>query len=163
MNSQTQFHPPAPAKSLQDSSLNSSINLQQQLCFASIDNTPGALNDDSLVRGIITSSIKQSGKSREQIAEEMSESLAVQVTARMITSFTAESKELHRWPGAWDRAFCQATGDHRLLIFRVERSGLHVINDDEHDLLELGRQYLLRNQADDQIVRLQRRLRGVAL
>ena len=32
----------------------------------------------------------------------------------MLNSFTAESKEKHRWPFAWTRAFCQSTGDWRM-------------------------------------------------
>jgi len=160
LNPCTYPRPSASAKSLPNAGTNS---FQQTIRFRQVDATPGALNDDSMVRGIITDAIKRCGKSREQIADEMSDALALPVTARMIASFTAESKELHRWPGAWDRAFCQVTGDERLMVFRIERSGLHVINDSEKDLLELGRQFLIRNQADEQIALLQKRLHGVAL
>jgi hypothetical protein len=123
----------------------------------------GGLNDDSLVRETICDSIKRSGKSREQIADDMSALLGLRVTARMITSFTAESKELHRWPAAWDRAFCTATGDDRLLRCCAEAAGLKVIGQQEVALMELGRQYLLRKRADEAIGELERRLAGVTL
>jgi hypothetical protein len=124
---------------------------------------PGALNDDLLVREVISDAIKRSEKSREVIADEMSRSLAIQVTARMISSFTAESKELHRWPGAWDRAFCAATGDTRLLFCRVELAGYHVIDDEEADLLELGREMLRQKRAAEKIAMLERGLQGMEL
>lgn len=125
--------------------------------------TPGSLNDDLLVRQVITDSIKKSGKSREQIADEMSRTLAIPVSARMISSYTAESKELHRWPGAWDRSFCAATGDNRLLFCLVELAGFHVINDSEADLLSLGREYLRQKRAAEKAALLEKRLQGMDL
>lgn len=116
-----------------------------------------------MVRGVITRSIKCSEKSRDQIADEMSELLGVPVTGRMITSFTAESKELHRWPGAWDRAFCKAVGDDTLLKCRAEAAGYLVISGSDIQLLELGRQYLRRKRADAQAAALEAQLSGVEL
>jgi hypothetical protein len=128
-----------------------------------IDVVPGSLNDDLLVREVIGNAIKQTEKTRKQIAEEMSRSLAVAVTARMITAFTSESKELHRWPGAWDRAFCAAVDDDSLLKCRVEAAGYHVINESEAELLALGREYLRQKRAGDQVALLERRLAGVEI
>jgi hypothetical protein len=130
---------------------------------SSIKPLPGSLNDDSLVRGLVTDAIKRSGKSREQIADEMQSMLAVPVTARMIASFTAESKELHRWPGAWDRAFCAATGDFRLLYSRVELAGYKVITQTEAELLDLGREFLREKRAAEHVALLEKRLSGVEL
>lgn len=124
------------------------------------DAAPGSLNDDSLTRRVITIGIKRSGKSREQIADAMSIYLGLKVTARMLACFTAESKELHRWPGAWDRAFCAATGDDALLKCRAEAAGYRLIRDDEIYLLELGRHFLRRKRADAEVEILERRLAG---
>lgn len=123
----------------------------------------GSLNDDLLVREVVTAAIKRSDKSREQIAEEMSRTLGVRVTARMLTSFTSESKELHRWPGAWDRAFCHAVKDTQLLVCRVERAGFWVIEKDEYDLLALGREYLRQKRASEKVALLERQLAGLEL
>jgi hypothetical protein len=130
---------------------------------SSTDIVPGSLNDDSLVRETITESIKRSGKTRERIAEEMTRTLGLPVTARMITSFTTKSKELHRWPGAWDRAFCAAVGDNSLLFCCLERAGFRAINEAEADLLELGREYLKQERANDQVALLKKRLQGFDL
>ncbi len=124
---------------------------------------PGSLNDDLMVREVITNAIKRSTKSREEIAEEMSRLLAVSVTERMITAFTSESKELHRWPGAWDRAFCAAVGDDSLLKCRVEAAGYKVIDSIEADLLDLGREMLRQKRAAENAAMLERRLAGVVL
>jgi hypothetical protein len=130
---------------------------------SSTDHAPGSLNDDSLVRAVITDAIKRCRKGREQIAEDMQRLLGVPVTARMIGSFTSESKELHRWPGAWDRAFCFATGDFRLLCCRVEAAGFHVITRAEAELLELGKEHLRRKRASENVELLEKRLLGVDL
>lgn len=116
-----------------------------------------------MVRAVVTGAIKHSGKSREQIASQMSELLGLQVTARMLASFTAGSKELHRWPGAWDRAFCVATGNDVLLRCRVEAHGLFVVTPDEYELMELGREYLRQKRASEQVALIEKRLRGVDL
>jgi hypothetical protein len=124
---------------------------------------PGSLNDEALVRSVLIVSIKAGGKSRPQIADEMSELLGISVTERMLNAFTAESKELHRWPGAWDRAFCEATGDNRLLCCRLNAAGLRVITPEEEKLLELGRQYLRRKRAEKRISSIEQDFEGFDL
>lgn len=130
---------------------------------SSINVPPGSLNDDLLVREVITESIKRSGKTREQIAEEMTRTLGITVTARMITSFTSETKELHRWPGAWDRAFCLAVNNNRLLFCLVELAGYRVIDETEVELLDLGKEFLRQKRAADKVALLEKRLAGVDL
>lgn len=137
MNPRTQCVPKVPGQSLED-----------DRAFSSIE---GSLNDELMVRTVLTGSIKRSGKTRETIADEMTALLGVTVTARMITAFTSESKELHRWPAAWDRAFCFAVRDTTLLTCRAELAGLRMITPEEQAILELGRAYLQRTEADDQM------------
>jgi len=124
---------------------------------------PGSMNDEELVRSVLTDSIKHSGKSREIIADEMSILLGIKVTARMITAFTAASKEMHRWPGAWDRAFCSAVGDNRLLLCTVHAAGFQVITPEQAKLLDLGREYLRRKRAEKSISAIEQDLEGVDL
>jgi len=141
------------------------ITAIQQLSFdlQSANLLPGSFNDAFIIRGILVDAIKRSGKSRIQLAEEMSLLTGREITERMLNGFTAESKEDYRWPAELDRAFCHATGDDRLLTCRVEQAGLQVINGEEADVLKLGRQYLIRKSADEQIALLEARLRGVTL
>ncbi len=132
---------------------------QVEISFASESVQSGSFDDAAIIRGVLIQSIKRSGKSRAAIAEEMEYLLARTVTDAMLNAFTAD-REDRRWPAEFDRAFCKATGDNSLLACRAEMAGLHVINDEEKDLMELGRQFLLRSQADEQIALLQRRLHG---
>jgi hypothetical protein len=121
---------------------------------------PGSMNDASVIRGLITEVIRVSGKSRAQIAEEMSYLVGREVTERMLNGFTAESKDDYRWPAELDRAFCTVTGDTRLLTCRVELFGLYVIGDEEMELLELGMAFHQKATAEAKIEMLQKRLSG---
>jgi hypothetical protein len=82
------------------------------------------------------------------------------VTERMLNNWTAAVRDNYRWPAELDRAFCTVTGDPRLLTFRVKLYGLHVIQESELHLLELGRAVHQRSQAEEKIEALQQRLRG---
>ena len=90
--------------------------------------------------------------------------LGMRVTEKMLNSYTGESNQTHRWPAAWDRAFCQVTGDDTLLVCRVLATGrLYVITEVESHLLELGREYLRQKRAAEKSELLERRLRDVEL
>ena len=125
--------------------------------------TPGSLNDDHVIRAIVTDSIRNCTKSREEIADEMTLHLGERVTVRMLNSYTAGASEKHRWPAQYSRAFCHATGDDRLIRCITERAGLHLITSDEGKMLELGRQFLIRKRADEAIAKLEQILRGAEL
>jgi hypothetical protein len=109
------------------------------------------MNDSALVRHVLAESMRRCGKSRQQIAEEMSHLVGRTVTERMLNAFTAESREDHRWPAEFDRAFCAAVGDPWLLRCRAELAGFRVIDPDEATILELGRSYLTRKRAEAEI------------
>ncbi len=120
----------------------------------------GSMDDAGIIRGVLLQSIRNSGKSRAAIADEMSFHLARTITEKMLNAFTAESRDDRRWPAEFDRSFCAATGDDTLLRCRAEMAGLHVIDDRQRDLMELGEQYIARQRADEQILLLQQRLNG---
>lgn len=121
---------------------------------------PGELNDEGVVRAIVTDAIRNCSKSREEICEEMTRLTGTSVTLRMLNSYTSEAAERHRWPSQFTRAFCHVTGDWSLLRCITERSGFHLITKAERELMELGRQYLIRKQADEAIGKLEKRLHG---
>jgi len=124
---------------------------------------PGSLDDESIVRRVVTESIRKSAKSREQIAEEMSRLTGKRITVRMINGFTCESEELLRWPAQYTRAFCCVVNDWSLLHCLVERSGFLMITRDEASLLELGREYLRQKRASERVQSLEIRLAGFEL
>jgi hypothetical protein len=68
------------------------------------------------LREVLSSAIKHSGKSRAQIAAELSDALGRAVTVSMLNDFTSVSgyKEGARFPAAWIIAFCVAVGDDSL-------------------------------------------------
>lgn len=116
---------------------------------------PNHCDDDSLVRGLITDAIRRSTKSRAQIAEEMSHLLGQEVTEAQLNAFTAPSKTGHRWPSAWDRAFCHATGDFRLLTKKAELAGFRVVSVEEYQYLQLGKTYIEQKRAAEAMARLE--------
>jgi len=159
-SSRSQYSSREPIESSADFGPKISGTRQTEMTFALDTVRPGSLDDSSVIRGVLIQSIKRSGKSRAAIAEEMELSLARTVTDKMLDAFTAESRNDRRWPAEFDRAFCAATGDNTLLACRAEMAGLHVIDDDEYLLLDLGRQFLIRSQAEEKIALLQKRLHG---
>jgi hypothetical protein len=112
------------------------------------------MDDDSIVRAVITEAIKRSEKSREEIAEEMQTLMGRRVTERMLKAFTADSKELHRFPLAFTRAFCHVVGDQTLLRVIVEKAGLGLMTPEDVAFARLGRSYFLRDQASDDVANL---------
>ena len=61
---------------------------------------------------------QMSGKTREQVAHEMSENLGQRVTVDMLNDFSRakDSRRKVRFPLSWLRAFCGATGSDELAI-----------------------------------------------
>lgn len=124
---------------------------------------PGSFNDETIVRSLVTEAIRLCGKSREQIADEMTVMVGEKITLRMLNSYTSAAAEQHRFPQQYARAFCAATGDSRLLRCIAERAGLHIISGDDLKLLALGRQILTQKRAARQIALLETELEGVTL
>lgn len=120
---------------------------------------PGSMSDGARIRAVLVDSIRTSSKSRQQIADEMTVLAGSRVTERMLNGYTAESRSEYRWPAELTRAFCAATNDDRLLTILPELAGLRVITAAEADLLELGRNYLVRKEAEQKMSDIERRHR----
>ncbi len=125
--------------------------------------TPGSLNDAHMIRVILGEAIRLCGKSRAQIADEMSFLTGTRVTDVMLNGFSAESRTDIRWPAEFARAFAMATGDDRILKCQAEAAGYRVISGPDIDLLEIGRQYLRRKRSEEEITERERRLKGMEL
>jgi hypothetical protein len=123
----------------------------------------GSFNDQYLVREVIIAAMKNSGKSRAQIADELSFLLSTSVTERMLSAYAAESRDDHKFPMQFARALAEVTGDIRVLTCPVEKAGLHVIDEEEKKLLELGRQVVLQAKAQAEIARLKSEIDGGVL
>ncbi len=162
-NSSYQQHPAAASAMSLDKARQSFTPNQPTLFSDEFPPNPGSFNDENLVRSIITESITNSAKSRDQVADEMTLLVGSRVSIRMLNSYTSEAAEQHRWPTQYTRAFCYVVQDWTLLRCIVERAGFHMITRQEHELLELGREYLKQKRANDNVQLLEQRLRGVEL
>jgi len=94
-----------------------------------IDERPqeGSFNISDKLRRAVCKAIANSGLSRPQIAGEMGHLLDVEITKSMIDSWTAESKEGHRFPAEYIPALCRACGDIGPLQLMVEMSGMYAM------------------------------------
>jgi len=117
-----------------------------------------SFNDAYLIRQVIHDAMAQSGKSRAQLADEMSYLLGSVVTERRLNGFAAESREDLLFPAQYARAMAEVTGDNRILTCLVEKAGFRVITDAEGLVLDLGRQVLEKERAEVEIASLKQQL-----
>lgn len=99
----------------------------------------GKYNIDIRLRELLTSALKRSSLSRYEVAGKMSELLGVEITKSQLDSWTAESKEFHRFPFAYSAAFCMAAGDRSILRLNAELCGGYYIESEDAIRLELGK------------------------
>jgi hypothetical protein len=95
-------------------------------------NTGTAESPDAALRQLLAEAIRQSGKKRPQIAEEMSPFVGVTVTQHMLNDFTAQKKSAARFPAAFIRAFCQVVGSSAPQRFLCDEEALTLIKLGEH-------------------------------
>lgn len=84
--------------------------LQNLQVAANASPAAGSFDIDSQFRAAISEALKQCSLSRWQVAARMSELTGCEITKAMLDSWTAESKEGHRFPAIFLPAFCEATG-----------------------------------------------------
>ena len=70
----------------------------------------GSFDIDRRFREAISLALKRCPLSRYQVAARMSELCDTDITKTMLDSWTAESKEMHRFPAIFLPAFCEAVG-----------------------------------------------------
>ena len=92
---------------------------------------PGSLNVQHRLIGALSRAIKGCPKSRYQVAGEMSELLGVEVSRHMLDAWTAESKELHRFPAEFVPAFCIVTGCNEPMRVLGDAAGVFVVRGPE--------------------------------
>lgn len=105
------------------------MNLFDLLIAAREENAataPGRLNIAARLAMAARSGIRNAPKSRETIADEMSEMTGDHITVAMINNWTAESHP-HRMPGEWIPAFCLATCDNSMIEIQAEAAGVFTL------------------------------------
>ncbi len=103
------------------------------------DETPGRLDIDATLRELITRSLKASALSRYEVAAKMSLLLGREITKSQLDSWSAESKDGHRFPLAYLPAFVAATGDREIVALLCRKANGHFIEGTDAIRLELGR------------------------
>jgi len=77
---------------------------------ASPEKSPGGMDIDRAFRERVSEALRECRLSRYQVAARMSEMVGQDITKTMLDSWTAESKEQHRFPAVFLPAFCEAVG-----------------------------------------------------
>lgn len=135
-----------------------SVVIESGDLFQAAERLDASLNLDLAVRKAITVAVKQSSKSRAQVADDLARLTGHRVSEHMLHSFSSESKEGHRFPAAWLAAFCVSTRDRGLLQTIVEHAGYRLVTNDEAMLIELARAYLAHKEAAEKIVAMENRV-----
>jgi hypothetical protein len=87
----------------------------------------GALDIDRRFRETVSDALKHCKLSRFGVAARMSELCGVEITKSQLDSWTAESKESHRFPAIYLPAFCEAVGSTEPLVLLSELMGVFVL------------------------------------
>jgi hypothetical protein len=100
---------------------------------------PGSLNIKVQLRESLAEGIKQYQGSRYAVAAKMSELTGQEITKSMLDSWTAESKEGHRFPAEYLAAFCFVTGYKKPLELMARMIDCYLLESEEALLTELGK------------------------
>jgi len=87
----------------------------------------GSFDIDRQFRESISAALKHCPLSRWQVAGRMSELVGGEITKSMLDSWTAESKEQHRFPAIFLPAFCEAAGSSEPLKVLGRMIGVFVL------------------------------------
>lgn len=102
------------------------------------------------VRTALQADLKGCGKSRDQVAAELSFALGKAITVEQIDAFVAPSKP-HRFPAEWIPAWVEVTGSKRLLTLLCEAMGLSLATSEDRDFAELGRTHLRKQKLTERL------------
>lgn len=100
---------------------------------------PGSFNISNQLRAELSEGLRRSSLSRYEVAGRMSELMDVEITKSQLDSWTAESKEFHRFPAEYLAAYCAVTGHKEPLRIMARLVQCHLLESEEALLAELGR------------------------
>jgi predicted Ser/Thr protein kinase len=91
------------------------------------ENALGGMDIDRVFREMVSEELRLCSLSRYQVAARMSELTGQDITKAMLDSWTAESKEQHRFPAIFLSAFCAVVGSTKLLRMLGKPVGAFVL------------------------------------
>lgn len=100
---------------------------------------PGSLNMGAQIRSGLAEALKNVPSKRWEVAGRMSDFVGAEITESMLNSWTADSKEGHRFPLEYIAAFCWATGDYTVMDMVAHNCGCHLTKGREVVLLQMAR------------------------
>ena len=100
---------------------------------------PGSYNISCRLRSELSEGLKICAMSRYEVAAKMSDLVGVEITKSQLDSWTAESKEFHRFPAEYLPAFCAVTGHKEPLHIMARLVQCYLLESEEALLAELGR------------------------
>jgi len=103
------------------------------------DPGPGSLNIQFQLQAVISDCIKHCPLSRWEIAGKMGELLNQDISKYMLDTWTAESKEYHRFPAEFLPAFCEAVGSFEPLGILAEKAGVFILPGRDALRAEIGK------------------------
>ena len=89
---------------------------------------------DTALRSLLTEIIRHCSKSRQQIADELSNRLRLRVTVHMLNDFTSEGKKPARFPACFIAPLCEIVGSDDLQRFVMSARLLKLIALGEREL-----------------------------
>lgn len=122
-----------------DSPRSDIVAFMRQLVEAQDIITPGSLNIDTILREMVSSSLKNTTRSRLEVAAEMSKLIDEKITKTTLDTYSAESKKGHRLPAAYLVAFSHAVQDKSILRFICMKAGGLFVEGEDALLLQLGK------------------------
>ena len=124
--------------------------LQNLQVAAAAPAVAGSFDIDRQFRAAISEALKRCPLSRWQVAARMSELIGQEITKSMLDSWTAESKEGHRFPAIFLPAFCEAAGCSEPLKLMGRLVGVFILPGPEALRAEIQRieEEINRNQAE---------------
>jgi len=105
----------------------------------SMEINPGSFNISVQLRNVLSEGLKYSTLSRHQVAARMSELTGTEITKSQLDSWTAESKEYHRFPAEYLPAFIHVTGYKKPLKIMAKMIQCYLLESEEALLAELGK------------------------
>lgn len=97
--------------------------IRQEMAIAKAAPLPGSLNIKQQVIAALKHGLRHAGKSREQVADEMTLYTGDTITSEMISTWVAESKKTHRFPLEYLPAFRRATNSLDVLNVTSQACG----------------------------------------
>ena len=124
--------------------------LQNLQVTAAAPAAAGSFDIDRRFRAAISEALKHCPLSRWQVAARMSELIGGEISKSMLDSWTAESKEAHRFPAIFLPAFCEAAGCSEPLKLMGRLVGVFILPGPEALRAEIQRieEEINRNQAE---------------